>query len=578
MFTGQRMLRASLPLWGALLLSACQVGAVQVNSPSEPPSPTPPDVPPVVTPEPPRGPMAGLSPMRLLTRYEYDNTLSDLFGVTVAQAQAFPTENLSNGFENNAWAHSVNPLLLSRYGESAEAVSAQVLADAGARARLIPCEPMGQEAACAEQTLRAFLPRAFRRPITDEELQHNLSLFAKALPEHGFDGAMAHVIEAVLQSPQLLYRLELTETSAMSEPPQDGGMNDQDFELIGPYEMASRLSYFLWASMPDDALLEAAASGELNTPAQLQAQVARMLDDARARRMVQQFHRQWLHTDTIDSLVKSTQYYPEYTRDLNGDWRVSLEAFIDYAYWDAGTFDALMTSPAIFLTPALAPIYGVEVPAETGGVFRHDAPAGERAGLLTQPGLMALLANPNQGSPIFRGIFVRERVLCQVIPPPPNDVEIAPPDPDPNATTREIFAQHTADDQCAGCHALIDPIGFGFENYDGVGRYRVREHNLPVDATGSLQGSGDPSADGDFIGGVGLAERLAGGEAVQQCLARQWFQLAMGRPHDASDKPSLDAIVSRWRDSGWAWRALFEGMALSDSFRYRKKAQAEVNP
>lgn len=523
----------------------------------------------------PRGPMAGLSPMRLLTRYEYDNTAAALLGfeVAITKVASFPSENLVNGFENNAWSHRVSPLLLSKYMDAADELAARAFRDH--RDKLPQCDvaTLGADG-CADAFLNELLPRAFRRPVSAEETAEFKALFAREVDERGVEASLEIVLAAILQSPQFLYRVELFEASSAPAAPLDGGMNDQDFELVGDYELANRLSFFLWASMPDEELFAAAARGELSSPQQVRAQVVRMLADDRAKKMVHEFHRQWLGLKTLDTLVKSKTFYPSYDESLRDDFRASLNAFIDHVYWEEGTFEAFMTSNVIYLTPDLAPLYKVQPPEGELGLFKYVAPINERAGILTQPALMAVLANSNQSSPILRGIFVRERMLCQHVPPPPNDIQIVPPDPDPNATTREIFAIHTANEACAGCHSLIDPLGFGFEGYDGVGHYRTMENGIPVDASGEVTASPDPTLNGKFNGTKELALRLVGGDIAQSCLAEQWFQFALGRPFDESDKPSLDAIKASFKGTGYRWASLFEGIATSDSFRYRRKDQA----
>jgi hypothetical protein len=525
-----------------------------------------PDVPVVIMP--PRVPMSGETPMRLLTRYEYDNTVRDVFGLDAQMAQTFPSENLTNGFENNAWAHNVSPQLLRKYMEASEAIAARLIVER--REALVPCAVGQESAACAEAAIDAVLPRAFRRPPTAEETAIIKGVFTSSLATHGFNDALAMALQAIMQSPQFLYRLELGEQTMGQMPGKPG-----EFELVGPYEMASRLSYFLWASPPDQALLDAAAAGELATPEQIEAQVERMLADPRARAMSREFFRQWLNMDKITGLTKDTGTYPAYKAEMNEDLRISLYAFLEYAFWEQGTFEAFMTSPDVFYTTALAPLYGVPVPAEVGGGVFKVTETGKRAGLLTQPALLAALSNTYQSSPILRGIFVRERLLCQAVPPAPNNMAIKPPDPDPNATTRERFKQHTEDPFCAGCHVLIDPLGFGLENYDGVGAWRDMENGLPVDASGTVALTPEESLNGDYNGGLELASRLAGSERVRGCMAEQWFQFAMGRPSDASDVPSMESIKQAFGREG-KWRDMLLAIALSDSFRYRKVAKEET--
>lgn len=558
-----------------LSLSACIDGTWQTTDPQTPDvsgdmvdmADTMPDAQvPVI----PVGPLAGRSDMRLLTRYEYDNTVSSLFGRPLGQSEDknFPSENLVGWFENDSGSHKVSPLLIRKYMEASEAIAQDVLAID--RAQVLSCDESTQTPeVCARTLLEDLLPRAFRRPATQPEIDAFLARFDAALALHGYDIALEMTLGAILQSPQFLYRIELREQSMPGEGPLDGGMVAEEVELVGPYEMANRLSYFLWASMPDDALFEAAQRGELSTVEQIEAQVERMLPDPKTAQMVREFHRQWLGLQGLNSIVKSTSFYPKWDASLRQDWRESLDLFIDHVFWEKGDFASFMTSPVVYLTQDLARLYNVTPPEGEEGVFAHDADAKERFGIMTQPALLALLANSNQSSPILRGVFIRERLLCQHIGAPPDDAELTPPDPDPNATTREIFAEHTTNPTCASCHVLIDPLGFGFEHYDGVGHYRTTENNYPVDASGMLTSVGDPDVLGSFKDASELMNRLSQSPLVPSCMSKQWLQFALGRSIDSSDKPSQQAINTAFAASGWRWDAMFRAIVISDSFRYR---------
>lgn len=578
---GRRLWHAVLVI--ALLASACgddrgaqaeMVGDEGVETP------TPPEV--EERPQPVNcddgAPMVNPSPGRLLTRVEYDNTVRDLLGIeTTVAVESFPPENRVGAFENNARAHVVNPLLLQQYMEASEG-----LADAAVAERLtelLPCslEEEG-EAACGAAFVEVFVRRAFRRPATDEELNIFLGLFETIHESKGFDEAVSLVIQATLQSPQFLYRLEL---SGEWREPEEG-----EAVLVDSYAMASRLSYFLWSSMPDDALLDVAAQGGLSTPEDIESQARRLLMDPRASASIRNFHRQWLGLDNLESLVKDAEVYPGYEGTMPEDWRVSVDAFIDHVFWDLEkpTVEALLTDPTMYLTPELAALYGIDM-GDVGpaALVEVKADPTQRAGLLTQPGVMAKLANPDQASPIRRGVFVREHVLCQELPEPPANIEIMPPDPNPNATTRERFAAHTAEQQCADCHVLIDPLGFGFENYDGVGRWRSEENGLFVDSSGEVVGSGESLLDGPFDGAVELSYKLADSELVQDCIAEQWFTYANGRLPAGRDACALDDVQERFRAAGGDIREMMVAVVLSDAFRYRVgqgvgESNEEVSP
>lgn len=523
----------------------------------------------------PQGPMTGRTAMRLLTRYEYDQTVSDLLGVTSIEARQFPPENTADGFENNSWIHKVNPTTLRYYMEASERLSNEAYAKPPAD--LVACVPAEQgssvDTAACKKGFEDFLYKAFRRPVKQDEVAIIHGLYDTFLETEGEEQAFKVSLQGVLQAPQFLYRVEIYEPSPVTLAPRDGEMTDEEFELVGPYEMASRLSYFFWGTMPDEELMNLAKQGQLNTPEVISSQVSRMLADTRSRRMVTQFHRQWLGLDRLASLGKDKAIYPEWSLALREDFRASLDAFVEHAYWEEGSFEALMTSNTVYLTPALAALYDEDVLADHGGLWKAQMPAEQRKGLLTQPAILSMLAYANQSSPIARAIFVREKLLCQHLPPPPSDQDITPPDPDPGLTTREVFAIHTEQETCSSCHLLIDPLGFGMEDYDGLGRKRSMENNRPVDSSGELINAPDSSINGEFNGAVQLAELISGSETIPECLAEQWFTFAMGRHADKSDEASFEHIRDSFKESGYRFHALFEAIVLSDSFRYRKKKE-----
>jgi hypothetical protein len=282
--------------------------------------------------------------------------------------------------------------------------------------------------------------------------------------------------------------------------------------------------------------------------------------------MASDFMQQWLGIGRLEGAAREAADVNHGPIELVPDWRASISAFLEDAVFTQGTVSALFTSPTIFVTPKLAPLYGV--PAPESGVSAVTR-AGERFGLLTQPALMALLAHADQSAPVLRGAFVRERIMCVEVEPPPPEVNPTPPDVDPNATTRERFRQHTADPTCAGCHTLIDGIGWGFEQFDQFGRFRVTENGLAIDTTGEVVETGDPELDGPLTGAEQLANRLATSSRVRDCVATQWYRYAMGRMEEPADVCSLNDAKARFAESGGNFRELLVGIVLSDAFRYR---------
>jgi hypothetical protein len=500
------------------------------------------------------------SPLRRLTRLEYNNTARDLFGFDLAPADGFPADEVAGGFSNNASVLTVSPLLAEKYLEAAEKLAAEAVKNLTA---LLPCDPaaMGEEP-CARQFVQRFGRRALRRPLEAPDVERLMRAFAAGRADGSFAEGIEVVIRAALQSPSFLYRFEI------------GGMpaaGEKLVRLTQP-ELASRLSYFLWGSMPDDNLSAAADAGGLGSSHQVAQQARIMLQDPRARRAVTEFHRQWLGVGTLDTLVKDAQAHPEFTEELRVAMRAELPAFIDHLIWSADRrLATLLTAPLGFASGPLATLYGVAAPGPAAGADPQmvSFPPGARAGVLTQAAVLAVHALPDQSSPVMRGKFVRERFLCQEPPPPPPDLNVTPPEVDPSQPTRERFAQHTASPSCAVCHQLMDPIGFGFEGYDAIGRLRTMDGGRAVDESGWVVESDD--LDGPFRGAGELGEKLAQSGQVRDCVATQWFRYAFGR-HEAAvgDACSLAAVRKAFTSSGGDIRELLVALTQTESFLYRR--------
>jgi hypothetical protein len=515
----------------------------------------------------------GPAPIRRLTRVEYNNTVFQLFGDNSRPANAFPPDEEAGGFDNQADVLVVSPLLAESYLSAAESLAAT---HTPALMQQLPHCQGGSidEASCSSDAaafVRSFGKLVFRRPLTDEEVQKYVNLFAQGttldLTPYSPGMGVQLVVQALLQSPHFLYRVEF----GMADPRE----GEDDVVELTHYEIASRLSYLLWNSMPDAILFEAADAGLLHDPAEIEAQARRMLDTPRARDAVENFHRQWLHLDEIEPLIlangKDPNIYPEFYDGLPFLWRAETEAFIDHLVFEEdANVELLFTAPYTMMNEELADFYGIDGP--TGVEFtRVDLDPGKYAGFMTQPGLMALLAKPDRSSPIHRGKFVRETILCQIPPPPPDNIP-EPPDVDESQTTREQFAEHAENPVCAGCHVLMDPIGFGFEHFDGIGRYRDNEWGLKVDAAGELHGT---DVDGTFNGAIELARLLASSEQVKACVASQWFRFGYGRFETDEDQCSVDEIHSAFVASNYDIKELIIALTLTDAFRYRHAVQED---
>jgi hypothetical protein len=491
----------------------------------------------------------GASPIRRLTAWEYDATIADLLGDDSHPSEGFPQEG-GSGFDNNADVSSVTWLMANKYMLAAEAIAERAVADLPG---LLSCDAATD--GCVEGWIESFGPRAWRRPLTPDELASLVALYEGNLAAYDTSAAVSLTLQAMLQSPYFLYRVEL-------------GVPGESGEAAVPlddWEMASRLSYFLWGSMPDEALFSAAASGALSSRDEIEAQARRMLDDPRARRMVSHFYEQWLGYHELDFVDKDTAMFAGWTPEIAQRQRAEAEAFLDHVMFDDdATLQTLLTAPYTFADAELASWYGLPAPDATGKVTSDDI---ELSGILSLGGVLSVHSKTNSTNPIGRGLFVREQLLCTIPPPPPDDVDIVPPTPDPNATTREQYEQHREDPACAGCHVLFDPVGFGFEHYDATGRWRTTENGFDIDASGELAAT---DVDGDFVGARELGERLAGSEQVAGCVARQWFRFAYGRSESEElDACNLETIDAAFAESGHDMRELLVALTQTDAFLFR---------
>jgi hypothetical protein len=505
--------------------------------------------------------LTGPSPMRRLTRFEYDNTVRDLLGDEARPARAFPPEELGNGFGNDATSLTVSRLLAEQYAVAARGLSERLLADRPRFIATLGCGPADDEATCARGFIERFGARAWRRPLAAEERDRLFALYGRlrALPQT-FDEAAGGVIQAMLQAPQFLYRVELGTPVA----------GDAKLMKVGQYEMASRLSYFLWGSMPDAPLFAEAEAGRLGTAAEVRAQAERMLGDARARQVVRYFNRTLFGLAGIQGISKSTELFPAFTSQVPSLLQEETERFLDDVIWDgAGDLKTLLTAPYSFMNADLARYYGVDA--------RPDAPKGtafERvsldptraAGLLTQAGLMASLTPGTQTNPVLRGLFVRRTLLCSAPPPPPPALMVREPEPDPTLTTRERFRAHSDNKDCAACHKFLDPIGFTFEHYDAIGRWRDTDNGRPVDTSGEIFGT---DVAGPVKDAVQLAGKLASSRAVESCMVGHWLTFGYGRRETPDDACTRARLEQAFTASGGRFRDLLIALTQTDAFLYR---------
>jgi hypothetical protein len=499
---------------------------------------------------------AAPAPLARLTSLEYHNTVADLFpGLTLPEL-VLPADNVVEGFDNNANGQTASPALIEAYGAHARAVADLVIAN---RTKLLPCNPSAaaDEAACGAQWISTFGARAYRRPISTDEKSRLVSFFEASRTTYDFPTAVGLVVQAVLQAPQFLYRVEI------------GGAPKNGTAALSGYELASRLSYFFWDTMPDAELLDAAGSGALDTSAGVAKHARRLLADPRARAAVATFHRQWLRFDKMDAMQKSASLFPSFNAQVAESLRDSAAKFVDHVFWDmGGSLDALLMDNGAYVNDDIASIYGLPKTGASELEWRQTD-ATRRSGILTQAGLLAGFAHETSDSPVLRGVFVMDRFFCSPPPPPPPSVNLAVPEATNSSTpmtTRDRFAQTHEQGTCASCHHTIDGFGFGFSHYDAVGAWRDTDNGLPVNAQGWVTGT---DTAGNFDGAVQLGQKMAESEQVSECVTEQWFRYALGVGSSDMDACTVAQVTKAMTNSQGDMREILIATVSSDAFRNR---------
>lgn len=464
------------------------------------------------------------SVVRRLTRSEYNHTVADLLGADIAPAGSFPAEEIVRGFNNNAEALSFPGLLAE---QSIAASSGLAKLASGKAGEFAACAKTKLDAACGRQFISSFGKRAWRRPLSSAEVDRIANAFAAGdTPEEGLELAA----QAILISAPFFYRVEST-TNAPRKP--------------SSWEMASRLSYLLWGSLPDDELFAAAEADKLKDAAQIAVQAQRLLNDPKAMRAFRSFNSQWFELNRIGVIAKDSKAFPAWNSDYPDLLKQSAEAFLDHVVSEGRVGD-LFTANYVFVNDDLAPYYGLAKPGSSAFVKLNLNDDHRKGGLLTQGGILAAHAGFASTSPTFRGKFVREQFLCGVIPKAPPDVNVMIGAAEPGQTTREHYSEHIDNPQCSGCHSIMDPIGFAFEEFDAVGQHRTTEHDKPVDASGEAVGSDV----GKFLGVSELGFKLAASVDARACIAAQWFRHSYGRLESAADADVLAQFESVLKGDG----------------------------
>ncbi|MBK8255996.1 MAG: DUF1592 domain-containing protein [Polyangiaceae bacterium] len=420
------------------------------------------------------------------------------------------------------------------------------------RDKIMFCDPVVEGDGCVREILSSFAKRAFRRPVASDEVDRLMGLVDVARNEgDSVDRGIELAIHGILTSPHFIFRPELDADPESAEP-----------HPVGDYEMASRLSYFLWSTMPDDELFAAAESGDLRSEEGIRSQVKRMIVDPKSDRFVDSFAGQWLYTRALKNHQPDYNYFPTYDEALGNAMRRETELFLrEFLHTDL-PIQEMLTAKFTFANDRLGEHYGLDVLGPE--MVKVQIADGKRGGLLRQAGILTVTSYPTRTTPVKRGKWVLTQLLCDPPDPPPAGVEGLKVEAVPTGTIRERLAAHSQYEPCKGCHAKIDPAGFGLEHYDGIGAWRDEENGFPVDSTGKL-----PSGE-TFDGADELAQLLSKDPRFGQCLTKQLMTYALGRGVGDDDAPFLETIEKDLADSGNTLPALLELIATSEPFRMRR--------
>jgi hypothetical protein len=508
--------------------------------------------------------VVGTAPMRRLSHDELRYSLEDLFAqpaltpVVETQVSSLLADPTSLGFKNSAEFNTVQSVLAQQYMDAAEQYATTATSAANLTA-LLPCNPAGNEAACAAQFIQTFGARFYRRALDSDETAAYQKVYDSARAQgYDFTTGIQWLVFTFVQAPGFLYRVEVDQPGQPAVRP-----------LTGP-ELATRLSYLIWQSVPDATLLTAVGQGKLATKADLELQARRMLADPRAQRSFD-FFQQWLGLDKLASLKRDPVAFPNLDPNLADLLQQEAQAYVKGVVFDGDhTLKTLLTGQFTYANGALATHYGL--PGVTGSTFQKVSWPNRRGGLLMLGGVLAVRDRETRTSIVRRGLTVRTAVMCQPVGAPPANVPSLGPI-DQSQSQADRLAQHRTNAACASCHVRLDPLGSAFENIDAVGRDRtVDEGGHPAVSAGELHGTGDPAIDGTVKDGFELVTRLAQSKVVGDCFTTQFFRFSAGREEQPEDACSSYRLRQRFNITGGNIQELIIGLTQTDDFTMRRVA------
>jgi hypothetical protein len=530
----------------------------------------------------------GRSPLRRLTTYEYNNTVRDLLRDTTNPGSALPAQvdSKQNPFGNDADEQAPTDVLIEKYQAVAESVAARATASAAALGMLHSCASnvtAANEESCARMIVTALAPRALRRAVPTAEIEEYVALYrsVRALSTTStFASGVAAMIEGLLQAPDFLYRVEIGVAVA----------SDPAVKRVTGREMATRLSYLFWQTMPDPTLFQAADAGMLDTNDGVRQQAQKLLDDPKSHPMMAFFFDNLLPIPDLSGLTREAALFPTWSPSIGAAMRTEVQRFLEHEIYEnttqaappyaAGSWPAILTAPYTFVNQALFSYYGPSTFAPGTSVTgtpltKVNLNTSQRLGLLTLGGMAAGSTTSNMTNPVLRGVFIMNKLMCANIDLPTGFTPM-PPDPYSGKTARERFSLHSASAVCASCHKSIDPLGLPFENYDAVGLYRTSErwtdpatnmtYNTPIDASGAV-----PGVTGTAQNGVELVKLLATSPDVQNCFASHWMRFAYGRSleNGGADGCNYQSTRLAFQNGGYNVKQLLLALTQTDGFLYR---------
>ena len=503
----------------------------------------------------------GPATVRRLTADQYRQSIADIFGPDITVAGRFEPEVRTQGLLAVGTATiTVSPAGFEQYDVMARAIAAQVLDEAHRQAALqqfggcLPADPKGPDRACAEAYLTRVGRLLFRRALGPGEVQTQVDLAGAAATAKGdFHAGLQFALAGLLQSPEFLFRVERAE----ADPAHPGA------QRLTAASRATRLSFLLWNTTPDDGLLRAAESGQLNTPRGLAEEVERLMASPRLEAGVRAFFSDFLGFDAFDQLAKDTVIFEKFSLKVANDAREqTLRTISDLLLAQKGDYRDLFTTRKTFLTRPLGMVYRVPVTIREGWEAHEFAKDDPRAGLLTQIAFTALHSHPGRSSATLRGKAIRELLLCQKVPAPPNNVDFKLVQDTASTeyrTARDRLTAHSNNETCAGCHRIIDPLGLALENFDGIGGFRTRENDAAIDPSGTLDGTAYRDA-------AGLGQALHDSPAATSCLVNSLYRYAAGREFAEGEQVWQAWLQKRFASDGYRLPDLLRRIALSDGF------------